>query len=47
VNLAQDITVSLDIEPQEYYKNKIVFISETASKRTNESFRKQLDESSS
>jgi len=32
------------IEPEEYYKNKIVFMSETAPKRTNESFRKQLDD---
>jgi len=32
------------IEPGAYYKNKIVFMSETAPKRTNESFRKQLDD---
>lgn len=32
------------IEPGEYYKNKVVFMSETAQKRTDDSFRKQLDD---
>lgn len=32
------------IEVGEYYKNKVIFLSETAQKRTNESFRQQIDE---
>lgn len=32
------------IEPGEYYKNKVVFTSETAQKRTDDSFRKQIDD---
>ncbi|XP_029171345.1 uncharacterized protein LOC114940761 [Nylanderia fulva] len=32
------------VEPGEYYKNKVVFTSEIAQKRTDESFRKQIDD---
>ncbi|KYN07642.1 hypothetical protein ALC62_01388, partial [Cyphomyrmex costatus] len=31
-------------EPGKYYKNKVVFMNETAQKRTDKSFRKQLDD---